>query len=171
MFNRYFKASQTLELAPDFSEWFSDPRDIKVLTEQRDLNFKLDAVKMQCSREKCRRRTLCFGARAIKERGGSSYGIWDCYRPQINKAEVAEISRLVQLNEAAKAAPKKRVKVSPSFTSRQKGHLRQNISPMKKVYLDWENKFLKKQAITVKIRLSYADQPHCSQKKKCKCHD
>ena len=85
-------------------------------------------------------------------------------------SEAAKISRLAQLHKAAEAEPKKRVTVSPSYTSRQENHLDQDISPMKKIYLDWENKKLRKLEITVKIQLSFADQPHSYKKEKCGCH-
>ena len=47
---------------------------------------------MECSRDNCRRRMLCYGARAIKERGGSSYDQWYCYQPKVNKEEAAIVT-------------------------------------------------------------------------------
>ena len=81
LFDRtYFKASTTLDQATDVTLFFSDPADIQLLKDEQKRQFRRDSLTLSCSRPECTRRTLCFGARAIKERGGSSYALWDCYR-------------------------------------------------------------------------------------------
>ena len=80
-FNTYFTASRTLLLVPTPVGLFNS-QQIKDLEKQMEMKFELDSVKLECSRVKCTRRSLCYGARAIKERGGSSYGLWQCYKPK-----------------------------------------------------------------------------------------
>ena len=60
------------------------------------------------------RRKLCYGARAIKERGGSSYEDWYCYQPQLTEEEAAEWAKAMEERMAAKPVPKKKIVVSPS---------------------------------------------------------
>ena len=141
-----------------------------------ETKFGLDSVKLECSRVGCTRRTLCYGARAIKERGGSSYGLWQCYKPKKGKA--TERTDLAQsYNEAKpvpaknieKTIPKPKVKISPSFTSRQGNHLSNNTNPRKRIYTKWEERTTKDQVINININVSYAQQPHSSNGNKGKC--
>ena len=143
-----------------------------------ETKFELDSVKLECSRVGCTRRALCYGARAIKERGGSSYGLWQCYKPK--KGEATERTDLAQsYNEAKpipaknieKTMPKQKIKVSPSFTSRQGNHLNRNTNPKKRIYTEWAERTMRDQVLNLKIKVSYAHQPHGSSKNKCRCHD
>ena len=174
-FNTYFTASRTLLLVPTPVGLFNS-QQIKDLEKQMEMKFELDSVKLECSRPGCTRRSLCYGARAIKERGGSSYGLWQCYEPK--KGEATERTDLAQSYNEAKpipaeniktTIPKQKVKVSPSFTSRQGNHLNINTNPRKRMYTKWEERTMKNQAINVKINVSYAHQPHGSNGNKCKC--
>ena len=111
-FNIYFMASMTLKQAPEPSEYTGNPRILKGVEKQRDEKFGKDSVSMECSRDNCRRRMLCYGARAIKERGGSSYDQWYCYQPKVNKEEAA----IVTANKTQKkeSIPNERQATSPS---------------------------------------------------------
>lgn len=103
----------------------------------------------------------------------------DSHKPKIKEDEADEIAKLLQMNNvaksvpannAAKTVPKRKVKISPSFTSRQGNHLSKNINPMKRIYTKWEEQTMRDQVINFKVKVSYADQPHGSHKNKCRCH-
>ena len=179
-FNIYFNASRTLRLIPKPEYYFYDQTTIKSLKRQRKEQFGLDSIKMECSRDSCIRRSLCYGARAIKERGGSSYGLWRCYEPKIKKGDAADQAELIQMCNKAKPAPTKNMKetipkqiveISPSFTSRQGNHLNRNTNPKKRIYTEWAERTMRDQVLNLKIKVSYAHQPHGSSKNKCRCHD
>ena len=163
-------ASLTLQQQPKPSDYIGSPRILKEVEKERDERFGRDSVSMECSRDQCRRRKLCYGARAIKERGGSSYEQWYCYQPKLTKEEAAEWARHLQANDTAKPVPKKKIVVSPSFTSRQGSHLHSKPNPKERIYSRWEKQHPMNQDIKLQVKMAFANQPHGPRRNKCECH-
>ena len=174
-FNIYFNVSRTLLLVPTPAVWFNS-QQTEDLEKQMETKFKLDSVRMECSRAGCTSRTRCYGGRAIKERGGSSYDLWQCYKPRKGNA-TARTNLAQSYNEIKpvparniKTMPKQKIKVSPSLTSRQENHLNINTNPRKRIYTKGEEGTIEDQAFNININVSYAQQPHNPNGNKGKLH-
>ena len=169
-FNIYFMASLHLKRAPGLEEHIDNPRKLKKVKTEKDERFGLDSIIMECSRADCMRRKLCYGARAIKERGGSSYEDWYCYQPQLTEEEAAEWAKAMEERMAAKPVPKKKIVVSPSFTSRQGSHLYTQNKPKERTYHKVASHHPTNQDIKFQVKVTFANQPHGSCRNKCGCY-
>ena len=169
-FNIYFMASLTLQQHPNPSNYIESPRVLKEVEKERDERFKRDSVNTECSRNLCKRPKLCYGARAIKERGGSFYDQWYCYQPKLTKEEAIEWANYMQSREVAEPVTKKKVVVSPSFTSRQGSHLHSKTNSRERIYSKCEKQTPMNQDIKLQVKISFANQPHGPRRHRCVCH-
>jgi len=173
-FNIYFNVSRTLLLVPTPAVWFNS-QQIADLKKQMEAQFRSDSAKMECSRVGCTSRTRCYAGRAIKERGGSSYELWQCYKPmkgkankRTNLAQSYNEAKPVPVRNIEKTMPKQKITAPPSFTSKQENHLSIKTIPRKRIYTKGEGT-MKDQVINININVSHDQQPHSAKGNQGKC--